>query len=244
MDISKLHFQPLGEQAILISWQDKIEKDLLIELLKCKEIINKKLVKLNVEVINTYNSLLVNYNSTIRNVYNEISLLKEVLLEAKLKKKIKVNKYLLPVCYEDQFGLDLADICDQKNIGYEEFISLHSSPVYTLFFIGFLPGFLYLGGLPKELEISRKNTPRLNLQKGAVGIGEKQTGIYPQNSAGGWQIVGNCPVSLFERLCDPPSPFLPGDEIKFEAISIEEHQDILRQVQLGEYKLNKLVQWE
>ncbi|MGO1586110.1 5-oxoprolinase subunit PxpB [Mesonia sp.] len=240
MKVDQLTFQTLGKRAILISWEEKIEKNILQEILQCKKIIQKNYIQLNVEVINTYNLLLINYGFSIENAYGEISALKELLLKTKIGKKIITNQYVLPVCYEEQFALDLKEICQHKNLTSEEFISLHTSINYTLFFIGFLPGFLYLGGLPKTLQIPRKKTPRLNVKKGAVGIGEKQTGIYPQNSAGGWQLIGNCPVTLFDALEDSPSPFLPGDEVQFKSVSIKEHQEILRQVELGAYQIQKL----
>jgi len=240
MEVEQLTFQTLGKRAILISWEEKIEKNILEEILQSKKIIEENYIELNVEVINTYNSLLINYGFSIENAYGEISVLKELLSNAKLDKKMTANKYVLPVCYEEQFALDMKGVCQKKNLTAEEFISLHTSSVYTLFFIGFLPGFLYLGGLPKTLQIPRKKTPRLNVKKGAVGIGEKQTGIYPQDSAGGWQLIGNCPVSLFDSSQNSSSPFLPGDELKFQSVSRKEHQEILRQVELGSYKIEKL----
>lgn len=240
MNVNQLIFKTFGERAILISWEEKIEKNILQEILQCKKMIQKKYIKLNVEVINTYNSLLISYDLGIEKIYDEMSVLKELLLEAKLDQNITTSKYILPVCYEEEFALDMEKICLQKKLTSEEFISLHTTSIYTLFFIGFLPGFLYLGGLPKTLQISRKKTPRLNVKKGAVGIGEKQTGIYPQNSAGGWQLIGNCPVTLFDSSQASPSPFLPGDELQFESISKKEHQKILKQVELGTYKIEKV----
>lgn len=239
MKVDQLTFKTFGERAILISWEEKIKKDILKEVLHCKKIIQQNYIKSNVEVINTYNSLLVNYGIGIEEIYGEISVLKELLLNTNLDQKMKMNKYILPVCYEEEFALDMKEVCDQKKLTSEEFINLHTSSVYTLFFIGFLPGFLYLGGLPKTLQIPRKNTPRLNVKKGAVGIGEKQTGIYPQDSAGGWQLIGNCPVKLFDSSYAFPSPFLPGDKLQFKSISKKEHQEILRQVELGTYKIQK-----
>ncbi|MDT0293806.1 5-oxoprolinase subunit PxpB [Mesonia ostreae] len=240
MEVDQLTFKTLGERAILISWEEIIEKDILKEILQCKKIIQENYIKSNVEVNNTYNSLLINYGLGIENTYDEISVLKKLLLNINFDQKMKVNTYILPVCYEEEFALDLEEICQDKDLSSEEFIKLHTSSIYTLYFIGFLPGFLYLGGLPKTLQIPRKKTPRLHVKKGAVGIGEKQTGIYPQNSAGGWQLIGNCPLTLFDSSQTSPSPFLPGDEVRFKSISKNEHQETLRQVEMGAYKIENI----
>ena len=114
---------------------------------------------------------------------------------------------------------------------------MHTAPVYQIYFIGFLPGFLYLGGLDEKLQISRKKTPRRSVEKGSVGIGENQTGIYPKNSPGGWQILGKCPVELFDKNEALPSVFSAGDKIKFDAVSKEEFYRIEKEIENGDYKL-------
>src|SRR5690606_21098903 len=98
-----------------------------------------------------------------------------------------------------------------NNVPVEEIISRHLSSIYTVYFIGFLPGFLYLGGLDKTLQIARKKSPRKRVEKGAVGIGENQTGIYPKDSPGGWQIIGNSPIEILDKNRLPPCPISPGD---------------------------------
>ena len=95
------------------------------------------------------------------------------------------------------FGIDLDEIAQKKKLSIDEIIELHTTPKYQVFSIGFLPGFLYLGGLDKRLHFDRKSVPRLAVKKGAVGIGGMQTGIYPKTSPGGWHIIGNSPVIFF-----------------------------------------------
>jgi len=239
MEYQNPSFNLFGEQTILISWEEKIDKDLLYFILQLKRNIENYYIEVNVEVINTYNSLLVNYKTTINNLYGEFSVLKRLISEINESSKSRFNQFSIPVCYDEKFGLDLSLLSKEKELEISEIIQLHTQPIYTVFFIGFLPGFLYLGGLEKQLYFPRKKTPRLKVEKGAVGIGGKQTGIYPQNSAGGWQLIGNCPVPLFNPNEKNPSPFLPGDSIKFEAVSLEEHQEILQQVKAGNYQFKK-----
>ena len=241
MKFEKPLIQPLGKQAILLSWQENIDENLLYHLLQLKNNIQQHYTKVKVEVINTYNSLLINYSSTINNIYREISVVEKLMDSQRKKAHLQFYQFSLPVCYDQKFGLDLEELSKQNQLEISEIIQLHTQPNYTIFFTGFLPGFLYLGGLDEKLHISRKKSPRLKVEKGAVGIGEKQTGIYPQISAGGWQLIGNCPVPIFEVNQQKPSPFQAGDKLKFEAVSMEDYQTIKREVNQGTYQLKKEV---
>lgn len=226
---------PMGEKAILVKFRSSITEEVLEKLLILKQYLSQKLLKHKVEVINTYSSLLLIYPYPIKDVYGEILRLKQLLNEANLENKTERKIFHIPVCYEEEFSLDIREIEVQKNLNRKEIIRLHSAPLYTVFFIGFLPGFLYLGGLDEKLQISRKEQPRLRVAKGAVGIGENQTGIYPKTSPGGWQIIGNSPVPLFQKDEVPPCKISPGDKVKFYPVSIEEHSKILMEVQVGSF---------
>lgn len=239
MNLKEPFFQPLGERAILITWEEKIDENLLYFLLLIQKLITKKYTKERVEVINTYNSLLINYNDHIEDVYGEINSLKSLISNSDETEGVEKDHFIIPVCYEEQFGLDLHSLSEEKELAIAEIIDLHTKPDYTIYFLGFLPGFLYLGGLLKELHFPRKKTPRLSVKKGAVGIANKQTGIYPQNSAGGWQLIGNCPIPLFDASLDEPSPFAPGDKLSFRSVSLGEYEAIEEQLKKGTYQIQK-----
>ncbi len=228
---------PMGERAILLEFEPEISEIVLQKVLSVREELENYLVEENVEVTNTYNSLLISYMFTIEDVYTEVSGLRKLLDRTKIVKNRESRIFYLPVCYDPEFGLDLELISAEKNLQVSEIIQLHTLPVYTVYFIGFLPGFLYLGGLDERLQISRKNEPRLKVEKGAVGIGEKQTGIYPKMSPGGWQIIGNCPVPVFDKNHFPPCEISAGDKLKFYAISKEEFEAISEEVSAGNFKI-------
>lgn len=229
--------KPMGERAILVQFEPEISPVLLEKILFYKDVLHMSMVKEEVEVINTYNSLLISYPSSIEDVYSEISRLKKLLEESKVIKEYDSRLYHIPVCYEPEYGLDLELISTQKGISISRIIELHTAPVYTVYFIGFLPGFLYLGGMDERLRISRKDQPRLEVKKGAVGIGENQTGIYPKTSPGGWQIIGNSPVKFFDKNEDPPSKFSAGDRVKFYAVSKERYNTISEEIRSGVFRL-------
>ena len=229
----------MGERAILIEFKPEINEKLLEKILFHKKVIEEHYIKLKVEVINTYSSLLIYYDSDIENVYSEVLTVEKLITTPKIPKKVNSRLYHIPVCYDLDFGLDLEFLAGQKNRPVTEIISLHTQPVYTVYFIGFLPGFLYLGGLDKKLQISRKEQPRMKVEKGAVGIGENQTGIYPKSSPGGWQIIGKSPVEFFDKNTEPPCQILAGDKVKFYSISKTEFDEISEEISLGKFQIKK-----
>ncbi len=228
---------PLGDRSILIDFSENISSGTLEKVLFFKQKLENEKLKQKVEVVNTYNSLLISYMFTIEDVYSEFSRLKGLLNEANIPKKTNYKIFQIPVCYDKEFGLDLEHISEVKKLSIERILELHTAPIYQVYFIGFLPGFLYLGGLDSRLEIPRKETPRKKVEKGSVGIGGNQTGIYPKNSPGGWQILGRSPLQLFDKYEEPPCPFSAGDRIKFESVSREEYDRIEKEIKEGKYEL-------
>lgn len=241
MQAYKLTYRPFGPQTILIEWPPKIDPLILDDVLRFKKIIENNSIKLNVEVINTYSTITVFYIDSIDNIYDEISSLEQLYTTYEALHNDQRNHWKIPVCYDREFALDLDEISQAKKCSRSEIISLHSSTPYTIYFIGFLPGFLYLGGLSSSLFYPRKDSPRTLIPSGAVGIGGHQTGIYPQQSAGGWNLIGNSPISFFDRKNDPPCLMKPGDLVSFVAIDKHEHSEISKLVAYKRYQLESEV---
>ncbi|UJH91232.1 5-oxoprolinase subunit PxpB [Antarcticibacterium sp. 1MA-6-2] len=237
MSLEFSDIKPMGERAILIEFEPEINQNTLEKVLLAREIINSKKLKQKVEVITAYNSLLINYKSPIEDIYREVLEVKMLLRGAKIGKNEQRLLFHIPVCYDADFGWDLDQISGEKELSFEEVVQLHSKPIYTVYFIGFLPGFLYLGGLPEILNFPRKNEPRMEVPKGAVGIGGNQTGIYPKKSPGGWQIIGNSPVDLFNKNTTPPCQISAGDKVKFYPVSKTDYFTIKDEVESGNYQL-------
>jgi len=132
----------------------------------------------------------------------------------------------IPVCYDQELGKDLNALSKSKSISFEEVINLHTIPIYRIHFFGFLPGFMYLNGLDPALHFSRKSVPDRKIEPGSVAIGGAQTGIYPNESPGGWHVIGKTPTILFDQNENPPVFAKPGEQIKFLSISLEEFYSI------------------
>lgn len=123
--------------------------------------------------------------------------------------------FQIPVCYDGDFAPDMEDVCRLTGLNREQVISFHSSTDYLIYMLGFLPGFPYLGGMDSRLEVPRLDSPRTRIPPGAVGIGGKQTGIYPLASPGGWRLIGRTPAVLYDPHRENPIVYQAGDYIRF-----------------------------
>ncbi|MFG6687341.1 5-oxoprolinase subunit PxpB [Mariniflexile sp. HNIBRBA6329] len=237
----KLKYKPFGERSILVEWPEVIDEKNLDDIIQFKARILENNIKSIVEIKSAYNSLLIIYDSFCRNIENEVIWLKKTYKSVNKSADTVSVLWKIPVCYDEEFGIDLDVISVEKKLSREEIIKLHSQAIYTVYFIGFLPGFLYLGGLNESLFMPRKSTPRLQIEKGSVAIGGNQTGVYPTASPGGWNIIGNSPIDFFNPKSDPPCFAKAGDKIVFNPVSFKEYSDIKALVEAGVYQIESEV---
>ena len=241
MNYPEIHIKPFGIHSILIEWPNEVSEHILETIIGFQTYIRSNiLTDKDWEMVPSYNSLLlVNRKLTID--FEKISL--DINFGySNLKETEKPDRYLwrLPVSYDLDFGLDLEEVAKKLNKSIPEIIAMHTGTSYTVYSIGFLPGFMYLGGLLKDLEVPRKATPRPKVVKGAVGIAGKQSGIYPQDSPGGWNIIGNCSVPIFDATKENPCFINVGDKIEFYEISRAEYNLHKIEAEVGIYKPEKI----
>jgi inhibitor of KinA len=203
--------------AILIAWKQEVSQRTHQKVLSAEKLLKHEFSQEILSLTISYNEILVKLNKDIE-LEKTLQKLKEVIWTESIA-PIKTTKWFIPVCYDQEFGIDLNDFALAKNMSIEEIITLHTAPVYRVYFIGFLPGFLYLGGLDENLYKTRRSSPRQVISKGSVAIGGQQTGIYPFDSPGGWHIIGRTPVPMFQVSESPPSFFRAGDEVIFYKIT-------------------------
>jgi inhibitor of KinA len=239
--LNKLTYTQFGEQAILIEWKSILDETILADILDFKrKIVSEQNIDF-LDIIQGYNSLTILYKNEIFDFKREVDFLKSVYISTLKKGEQKFYQWEIPVCYDLKFGIDLEEISKEKKLTIQKIVELHLEAIYRIYFIGFLPGFLYLGGLNEQLFMDRKSNPRLQVTKGAVGIGGKQTGVYPNNSAGGWNIIGNTPIDFFDIKKENPCFAKAGDAIKFKAISLDEFYLINEEIKENTYQLIKTV---
>ena len=142
---------------------------------------------------------------------------------------------LVPCCYGNEFGPDLADMSSMLGLSEEEIIRLHSTPDYKIYMLGFLPGFVYLGGLDERIHAKRLDSPRTAIPKGSVGIGGSQTGVYPIASPGGWRLIGSTPLEFYNPLREEPILCKAGERLRFVPIDQKEYELIKKDVENGTY---------
>jgi len=235
----RINIKRYGEKGILIQWPSETSQDILGEM---KAFIkNVKIIYPDIAVIyHAYHEVYVEFKHSIHSIDTYSMQLQFVYNSIASIDKKTAKKWLIPVCYDEDLVPDLTNYLSNKHLELQQFIQQHTSEIYTVYFTGFLPGFLYLGGLAESLYIKRKEVPSKELVKGTVAIGGQQTGIYPQNSPGGWYGVGYTPISFFdEENSINPTWAKSGDALQFKAISKKELKRFEEEVSLGKFTLQE-----
>jgi inhibitor of KinA len=240
----QLTYKPYGNSAILIEWPARIDAEMIQDIASFEKVVAKQ--QKVVDTVIAYNSLLIqlqhrynysNHHKHRKDFSKTVAELKELYAMERTRQVSGEKVWQIPVCYEEQFGLDLQELSKAKNLSVKEIIQMHSQPKYLIYFLGFQPGFLYLGGLDKQLHTPRKANPRLRVAKGSVAIGVEQTGVYPQDSSGGWNIVGKSPIDFFDISQSNPCFAKAGDFIQFVSVDLETYERISEEVKAGRYQL-------
>lgn len=205
-----------GPEAFLIQFEDQISFEIHQRVRFLYEGLRRFPEGGIKSVIPAYNSLTVQVQTELI----EISGFEELCLDIiQLFDPSKFDQYkvIIPVCYDDEFSIDLPQLIKHTGLSKKEIIKIHTQGNYLVYMLGFVPGFLYLGGMSKLISCPRLTSPRLKIPKGSVAIGGDQTGVYPVESPGGWQIIGGCPLDLIGT---GKSPLIEmGDQIEFKEIS-------------------------
>ena len=224
-----------GDNALLVQGPKVIDREVNQKLVFLKNKIVSKYE--TVEVVCTYQSLAV-YENEKKHLESIKTSIEEWILNLEFEIGSSTRKVVIPVCYEKTYSVDIERVAKHNQLNTEEVIQIHGSQEYYVYFIGFLPGFPYLGGLDEKLSTPRLRTPRSKINAGSVGIADQQTGVYPSASPGGWNIIGQTPISLFNR--NEGAVLKAGDAIVFESISTEEYKEIEEKVQQNKYKMKTL----
>ncbi len=230
----KIH--PLGDHALTVEFGSLIDDSINQKIILLFHQLKQKNIAFIKDIIPAYASLTVVYDVTaIRKKAPSAYLfmkkeMENEIINCDFNITVSVRKIEIPVCYDTSLGIDLEEMSQQKNIPVDEIIQLHSNKTYRVFMIGFLPGFAYMGSVDEKIITARKQQPRINVSSGSVGIAGEQTGIYPFDSPGGWNIIGQTPIKLFDTKRENPVLLEAGDEIKFIPIDLNEFKKIKESV--------------
>ncbi|MGY8609131.1 5-oxoprolinase subunit PxpB [Bacillus altitudinis] len=228
-------FHPLGDAAIVIQAGTDISEDIHERVKQLFSCIEQYPFEGYVEAVQAFTNVTVFYEPY--KVYQSAQLKQraispyewvkdyiENLLEDNWQEGNQVKRRIvdIPVCYGGELGPDLEEVARINDLTPEEVVRIHTSGTYLVYMIGFAPGFPFLGGLSEKIAAPRRQTPRMSIPKGSVGIAGKQTGVYPISTPGGWQLIGQTPLSLFRPNAERPSLLKAGDEVRFVQLSEKE----------------------
>lgn len=210
----------IHDHAITFEFAAIISEEINTRVIGLKKLIEQKPFDGLIECVPAYSSLTVYFKKTAdRNqIIDSVNSYNKALKIENQQDPTDIK--IIPVCYE--LGEDLKQVAAELNMQMSEVIQLHSKPLYTVYMIGFLPGFPYMGILPEQLELPRKKTPSLRIPAGSVAIAGKQTGIYPSESPGGWHLIGKTPLKMFDEKRNPRCFLRAGDKVQFQQISKKE----------------------
>ncbi|WP_246710263.1 5-oxoprolinase subunit PxpB [Martelella soudanensis] len=226
--------KPAGDQAVTVEFADTIDEAVNARVIALAFSLKARPVAGIVETVPAYRSLLVCYDPAVIRGAQLVPLLYERLEHTGEGGEAVARHFRVPVCYQGDDALDLADLADMKGISPEEVIALHTAASYRVYMIGFAPGFTYLGGLPEALHTPRLAVPRQKVAAGAVGIGGAQAAINSVSGPSGWRYIGRTPLRLFDPERAEPSFFRAGDLIRFFEIGADEMAALERRAAAGE----------
>ena len=234
--MTNVKFFPAGDHAMVVEFGSIIAENINQKVHALAGWIEEKQIEGVVELLPTFRSLMIYYDCHVvsfEQLKRKVSEFDDTKVSAGAEKK-KIIK--VPCCYGARFGSDLHDMEKILGIDKDEIIRIHSSVCYKIYMLGFLPGFVYLGGLDKRIEVPRLSSPRVKINPGSVGIGGNQTGVYPVASPGGWRLIGGTPLDFYDPDREKPILCNAGEYIRFVPIHIDEYYDIRHLVLNGQYE--------
>lgn len=230
-----LTFHIAGENALIIYFSEQgdsqVSANISAKIQQAEQLIRKamtqELAQDIIDLVPSYASLMVMFNMMTTDHHQIRNKLRTLLQPIDLHSKNKVTTHSeniveFPVYYSKESGPDLSIIAKRAQITVEQVIELHQAQEYRVYAIGFAPGFAYLGEVDERIASPRLTTPRMKVPKGAVAIADRQTAVYPSVSPGGWNIIGLCPIDMFDAKATPTMPVNVGDRVIFKRISKKE----------------------
>lgn len=219
---------PLGETAVIIHCGDQLSDAVQRRVMSVCALLEKSTLPAMIEWVPSYTSVTVFYDPFISSYPQLCKILLQQLNQMKESVQDKPRTVTIPVYYGGEWGPDLDYVASEHGLTAEDVIAIHTSGDYLVHMIGFAPGFPYLGGLSEQIATPRRATPRLRVEAGTVGIGGKQTGIYPVDTPGGWQCIGQTPLRLFRPEENVPSLLVAGDRVRFKQITMQDYLALKR----------------
>ena len=217
-----IEFRVASESSVILYFGSTIDPLIAKEVQKAYKALKKAKIEGFFEIIPSYASLLVSFDVLRYDFDEACAQIGNIISHADHVDEAAQSIVSIPVYYGLDVGLDLEMLAEEKNLQVQEVIDLHVKELYSIYAIGFAPGFAYMGQIDERLATSRLANPRKAVPKGSVAIADRQTAIYPLQSPGGWKILGRTPQAMFDVRYDGLSLLHVGDKVRFEPISKEQ----------------------
>ncbi len=227
-------FLPMGDCALVMEFANEISKEVNARIRQTTKAIEK--IEGVIEVLPTYRSITIFYRPD-QIAYDELVTKLQTIKEGNEEGDSLSRRIEIPTVYGGEYGPDLAYVAQHASLSEEEVIRIHTGTDYLVYMLGFSPGFTYLGGLDEQIATPRLESPRVKIPAGSVGIAGSQTGMYPSESPGGWQLIGRTPLKLYDPAKEPPVFIQAGDYIRYVAITESEYAEIEEQVTTGRFQV-------
>ena len=213
-----VQFLSAGDTAMVVQFGQVIDRVLSDQVLALSRRIRALSIPGVVDLVPTFRSLLINYDPTqVRGADLQATL--EGLLESGDTEAQAVRQWSVPVCYDGEYAPDLQEVAQTAGLSADEVVQLHTDTQFHVYMIGFVPGYPYMGDLPKSLVLPRRSNPRTRVPPGSVAIASTMTAVYPIESPGGWHLIGATPIRLFDTRLEAPALFKPGDKVRFKPVA-------------------------
>jgi KipI family sensor histidine kinase inhibitor len=212
----KLH--TVGEDALMLYLGNSADEQTLARVQAAVAAIEHALGSELVDLVPSYASVLILYNPLLCERQHVARRVRAALDALQVQPAVTARTVVLPVYYAADAGADLESLAARAGISTDEVIALHTARAYRVYAIGFAPGFAYLGEVDERIAAPRLATPRAAVPRGSVAIAERQTAVYPAVSPGGWNLIGRCPVPMFDPAAQPCMPVAVGDSVRFESV--------------------------
>jgi KipI family sensor histidine kinase inhibitor len=211
-----------GEAALLVEYGNAPDLGLNARVHALAAHLDRSPLVAQANLVPGYVSLLVEFDPLRVDLAEAQSRLERIVSHVQAPPPGSSRQRVIPTVYGGDWGPDLEEVAARARLTTDDVIARHTALEQTVYMLGFSPGFPYLGDLPDELSLPRRETPRERVPIGSVAIAERQTGIYSREMPGGWHVLGRTPIALFDESCDPPVYLAAGDRVRFIAIAAED----------------------
>jgi inhibitor of KinA len=231
-----IRFLPCGDTALTVELGDRVDRRVSALVLALAARVKAAGLAGIVEVVPTFRSLMIHYDSLTVS-HRELTTRLEPLLSGLDAAASPGRLWRLPVCYHESLAPDLAEVAARTGLSAAEVVERHSAVTYHVYMVGFLPGYPYLGDLPPELALPRRDSPRTVVPAGSVAIATTLTAVYALECPGGWHLIGRTPARLWDLRREPPAILAAGDQVRFEPVALGDYDALANRASAGELRL-------